>query len=584
MASGDAVQQIKDKLTIEEVVAPYVELHRAGKNLKGKSPFTAEKTPSFYVSPDRGMYYCFSSNQGGDMFTFIETIEGVDFKGALKILAEKAGVELVPEDPQKRTEREQKYAALEAATNWYEGQLGEAHAHLATQYLTARGVTDKTRQLWRIGFAPDAWRALKSELEDRNFSSSIIRDVGLIKGDPGKEPYDVFRNRIVFPIADPSGRVIAFSGRTLLDDPETPKYVNSPETELFNKSEALFGYDKAKNGIRKYNFSLIVEGQFDVVLAHQAGYNNAVAVSGTALTQAHVTLLGRLSDRVVLALDADRAGLAALKKAASLMLRRGMDVKVARLPEGKDPADIIKEEPERFKKIIGQSVHVVEHLLDVLVATSRDDRALGVAVRQEVLPLILLIPSAIEHDFFLKLTTTKTTIGLEALRLELNRLIEAGAHEAESQSDATTDVTQTPVTTTDPVSDRQRKYHSYRALVILLPELVDCVDESKLRQWFEDQTGDRFATAKEQISLEDEVTISDDFRRQNNELSVKETKSRVVEILSQFMTLHIAQAIDRCKAEPELGEETWARIYALRKQQTELSTTTVDIFSETTTG
>ena len=427
--AGDAVTQIKEKLTIEEVIASYVELHKAGKNLKGKSPFTAEKTPSFYVSPDRGMYYCFSSNQGGDMFTFIEAMEGVDFKGALKILAEKAGVELVPEDPKKRTERETKYAVLEAATKFYEEALRGSGGKAAAAYLHKRGVTDKTIQLWRIGFAPDAWRSAKEELERRKFSEPIMRAAGLTKGEPGKEPYDVFRNRILFPIFDASSRVVAFSGRTLSLEPEIPKYVNSPETELFNKSEILYGYDKARQGIRKFDFSLIVEGQFDVVLAHQAGYNNAVAVSGTALTSAHVNLLGRLSNRVVLALDADRAGLGAVKKAASIMLPRGMDVKVAAMPDGKDPADMISGDVGVFKKIIGQSVHVIEHLLNVLQTTSRDDRTFKIAVREELLPLILRIPSVIDREHFEgviaeRLKTTKDGVHQELKRLEEIKTIE----------------------------------------------------------------------------------------------------------------------------------------------------------------
>lgn len=417
------MQQIKEKLTIEEVIAPYVELHKAGKNFKGKSPFTNERTPSFYVSPDRGMYYCFSSNQGGDMFTFVQAMEGVDFKGALKILAEKAGVELVPEDPKKRTEREQKYAVLEAATKFYEECLVGGGGAAAASYLTKRGVTEKTKQLWRIGFAPDEWRAMKEELETRKFTEPIMRAAGLTKGESNKEPYDVFRNRIIFPIFDPSGRVVAFSGRTLSTDSETPKYVNSPETELFNKSEILYGYDKAKHGIRKFDFSLIVEGQFDVVLAHQAGYNNAVAVSGTALTGAHVNLLGRLSNRVVLALDADRAGLEAVKKAAGIMLPRGIDVKVARMPEGKDPADIIRDDPAQFKKVIGGSVHVIEHLVNVLEKKSKDERTFKIAVREELLPLLLRIPSLIDREHFEgiiaeRLKTTKDGIHQELKRIE----------------------------------------------------------------------------------------------------------------------------------------------------------------------
>jgi len=491
---SDAVREIKEKLTIEEVIAPYVELHKAGKNFKGKSPFTAEKTPSFYVSPDRGMYYCFSSNQGGDMFTFIEVMEGVDFKGALKILAEKAGVELVPEDPKKRTERETKYAVLEAATKFYEVQLEGVGGEAAHQYLQKRGVTDKTKQLWRIGFAPDEWRAVKTELESRKFIEPIMRAAGLTKGDSGKDPYDVFRNRILFPIFDASGRVIAFSGRTLSTDSETPKYVNSPETELFNKSEILYGYDKAKNGIRKFDFSLIVEGQFDVVLSHQAGYNNAVAVSGTALTGAHVNLLGRLSNRVVLALDADRAGLGAVKKAAAIMLPWGMDVKVARMPDGKDPADIINEDVVKFKKIIGQSVHVIEHLLNVLESSSKDERAFKIAVREELLPLMLRIPSLIDREHFEgiiaeRLKTTKDGIHQELLRMEKTQ--KEKAVESESSPLATKNTKPEVVT-----SERKSELIAYLVVVrdLLAPTVTTQIDNH-----FKEITGHTFDEVMETI-------------------------------------------------------------------------------------
>lgn len=417
---SDAVQQIKDKLTIEDVVSSYVELHKAGKHFKGKSPFSPEKTPSFYVSPDRGVYYCFSTNQGGDMFSFIQAMEGVDFKGSLKILAEKAGVELVREDPQKRTERDNQYAILEEVTKFYTEQLDQNPS--AKKYVIDRGVTEKTIQLWRIGFAPDEWRAGRAHLLVKRHTDAELRKAGLVKGDPGKDPYDVFRNRIMFPMADASGRIVAFSGRTLSSDKETPKYVNSPETELFKKSELLYGYDKARQGIRKFDFSLIVEGQFDVVLCHQAGYNNTIAVSGTALTSHHVQLLQRLSNRVVLALDADRAGLSAVKRAADLMLARGMDIKVARMPEGMDPADMIKDNPHSFKEVIGHSVTVVEHLLHALQKDARDERVLGIRISDELLPLIAAIPNAIEHDYFLKLISKQTGIGEDALKSELHRM------------------------------------------------------------------------------------------------------------------------------------------------------------------
>jgi DNA primase len=211
---SDSVQQIKDRLSIIDVISPYVELVRAGKNFKGKSPFTAEKTPSFYVSPDRGMYYCFSTSQGGDMFTFIQSMEGVDFKEALKILALKAGVELVPEDPKKKTERERWYAALHDATAFYVEQLGKTPA--ALEYLENRGVTSVTLQKWQIGFAPGppahSWRMVKEHLESKGYTKDEIFKVGLIKmAEGGKEPFDVFRDRIMFPMADQNGKVVAFS-------------------------------------------------------------------------------------------------------------------------------------------------------------------------------------------------------------------------------------------------------------------------------------------------------------------------------------------------------------------------------------
>jgi len=416
----DSVQKIKERLSIFDVVVPYVELQKAGKNFKGKSPFTNEKTPSFYVSPDRGMYYCFSSNQGGDIFTFIEKMEGVDFKGALKILADKAGVELVREDPKKRTERDAQYALIEEATAYFFTQ--GTNTQVAQDYILDRGVDGKTLHTWRIGFAPDEWRAVRVHLTEKGYTDTQMQKAGLIKKtDGGKEPYDVFRNRIMFPISDSSGRVVAFSGRTLSTDKETPKYVNSPETELFQKSDILFGYDKAKEGIRRLDFSLIVEGQFDVVLAHQAGYGNAVAVSGTALTAHHIDLLERLSNRVVLALDSDRAGIAAAKRAAEMMLARGMDIKVVEMPEGKDPADIIREDKGQFKQVVGKAVHVVEFLLNVLQKETKDDRAYKLRVREEVLPLLAIMPNKIDREHFEgviaeRLDTTKDGVHYEVER------------------------------------------------------------------------------------------------------------------------------------------------------------------------
>lgn len=425
---SDAVQQIKERLSIIDVVGAYVELHKAGKSYKGKSPFTTEKTPSFYVSPDRGVYFCFSTQKGGDMFTFIEEMEGVDFKGALKILAEKAQVELVAEDPQKRDARETMYALLEEATKFF-FDARETNAR-AYGYVTDRGVTEITIRTWRIGYAPDEWRSLKEHLMKKGYRESDIMRAGLIKQpDAGRESYDVFRDRIMFPIMDPSGRVVAFSGRTLKKEEGTPKYVNSPETELYKKSEILYGYDRAKNGIRHYDFSLIVEGQFDLVLSHQAGYTNAVAVSGTAFTPHHLMLLTRISNRAVLSLDADRAGIAAMKRSAVPMLQNGMDVKVAEMPQGEDPADVIRRDPAEFKKHIAASTHVIEFLLRVYKNLAKDDRTYKLSVRDGITPLLVAIPNRIDREHFEGVVAAAIGTTKDAVHFEVERQSEL-AHEA----------------------------------------------------------------------------------------------------------------------------------------------------------
>ena len=512
----DSVQRIKEKLSIIDVISPYVELHKAGKNFKGKSPFTAEKTPSFYVSPDRGMYYCFSSSQGGDMFTFVEKMEGVDFKGALKILADKAGVELVPEDPKKRDLRDTLYQILDDATKFFEMTLVQSDDALA--YLKKREVHDETISKWRIGYAPNDWRKLREHLATKGYDDSLMLQAGLVKqADQGKQPYDVFRDRIMFPIMDSSGRVIGFSGRVLSKDSEAPKYVNSPETMLFNKSEALYGYDKAKHGIHKLDFSLIVEGQFDVVLSHQAGYKNAVAVSGTALTPEHMSLLQRLSNRVVLALDADRAGVAAVKRAAELMLARGIDLKVARLHGGKDPADLVAEDPNLLKKDIKEATHVIEFLLNLLKEESPDERKFKMRVSDEVLPYLLLIESHIDRDHFANLIAERLGINAESVRLDVARL------EANREKERAKDRIREAEQIVEKVMPTSSRKENVLAFLSVIEELLEPSEGQMLSE--------KFIEIVEQTPAEVRESLSSNVRSQlyfTLESYISESRQRVV--------------------------------------------------------
>jgi DNA primase len=416
---GDTVQQIKDRLSIVEVVQPYVKLTRAGKYWRGLSPFSKEKTPSFYVSPDRGSYYCFSTSQGGDHFTFIEKMEGVDFRGALKVLAEKAGVEiqqLRPEDRQRADQRERLYEVMRAAEQFFAAALSDTSAAFA--YARERGLTPETIRAWNLGLAPSGWRGLLEKLSADSFTPKELASAGLIK-EADEKPgtwYDRFRSRLMFPIRDTAGRTVAFTGRALEKD-EQAKYLNSPETDLFHKSDILFGMDRAKDSIRGRGFAILVEGQFDLLLLHQAGFTNTIALSGTALSSTHLSLIKRYADNLMLALDADRAGLAAAAKSALAALQAGMRVKAVRLPQGKDPADVVSEDGGKtFAELVKNSQSIIEFFLSVLSAQETDDFKLMRRVEETVLPLVVAVKSPLERNRYVEIVARAISQTPEAVR------------------------------------------------------------------------------------------------------------------------------------------------------------------------
>lgn len=399
----DTVAQIKERLIIQDIVAPYVKLRKAGRSLVGLCPFHKEKTPSFHVSPERGTWHCFGCGEGGDGFTFIEKIEGVDFKGALKLLAEKAGVTLEYRRGGGRTDNERGERLREAmnrACEWYATQFPGSPAEA---YAAKRRLTGESVHAWRLGYAPEAWRLLLEALAEDGFTVEELLAAGLIKEADGKPGtyYDRFRNRLIFPIRDIAGRVVAFTGRALAAD-EPAKYLNSPETELYHKSEVLFGIDRAKEAIRARGFTILVEGQMDVLLAHQAGFQNAVALSGTALTSRHLRLLKRYSENLMLVLDPDPAGFKATARSAELALTEGLRVKAVRLPEGKDPADLASEDPGEFTNRIKDAKPVVDFFLAELARREKDQHRLVRAARGVVIPLVAATRSPMEQGHFVQ--------------------------------------------------------------------------------------------------------------------------------------------------------------------------------------
>ncbi len=423
MSGRNTVQEIKEKLSIIDIVQPYVKLKRAGRHWSGLSPFNKEKTSSFFVSPERGTYYCFSSSQGGDMFTFIEKMEGVDFKGALKILAEKAGIEVHYDGSgntdSTRTDRLRE--AIARAEEFFVSNLskdGDAY-----KYAISRGITDQTISDWRIGFAQDGWRSLLEYLGSKGFSTEELVSAGLIKEADGKPGtfYDRFRNRLMFSIRDNAGRTIAFTGRALSSE-DKAKYLNSPETDIFKKSENIFGISRAKDAIRTRGFALLVEGQIDVLHCHQAGFTNTIALSGTALSEKHISLVKRYADNLLLVLDNDRAGLAATFRSSIMALGAEMHVKVGMLPDGQDPADLISKDSKMFSARISEAKSVVEFFLSVLSMKENDTHRMVRSVESTVLPLISAIKSPLEKEHFVGLVARAITSTPDAVRGSLSRM------------------------------------------------------------------------------------------------------------------------------------------------------------------
>ena len=399
MSHNHQIQEIKERLPIEEVVSRYVKLERSGINMKGLCPFHSEKSPSFFVAPHRGSFMCFGCGKKGDIFTFVQEIEGLEFFDALKQLAEKAGVTLEVKSDGDQKQKKDAYAIVEKACLVFEQFLTKDTG--AQEYLAARGLTEKTIRQFRIGYVPDEWNLLYTELK-KSFDEKDILESGLVIKNENGRVYDRFRGRIMFPIFDPSGKVIAFTGRVLIpEQKETPKYVNSPETQLFSKSHVLYGLNFAKQAIRKHNFVVLVEGQMDVIMSHQMGYANTVASSGTAFTQDQLQMIAKLTPNLLLAFDGDSAGLATTAKVWEMAINQGLDVKIAYYEGAKDPADTIKENPETWKEIIKGSIHIIEFVAR-LVGKIPDERKRLKAYQEKILPLLRRVQTFSEKNFFIE--------------------------------------------------------------------------------------------------------------------------------------------------------------------------------------
>lgn len=437
---SDTAQLVKDKLEIVDFLRQYVELKPAGKNFKARCPFHKEKTPSFMVSPDRQSWHCFGScSEGGDIIKFLMKYENLEFYDALKILAEKAGVEIQASGNRDFQANAALYKVMEATKDFYKINL--TRSDLIKLYLGERGLKDETIQEFELGLAPDGSDVLTRHLLKLGHRIADIEKAGLALKTERGTYWDRFRSRVMFPIYNHVGKVVAFTGRVLPsnDNPNVGKYVNSPETPVFQKSKILYGFHKTKNDIREAKTAVIVEGQMDFLMMWQDGVKNVVASSGTALTPDHLTALRRLADELVLSFDADEAGQLAAERSIDLANSQDFLVKLLIIndPQFKDPADVVKVGPGRIKELVSEAKSAMDYYLHRYIRNLPGDQKLKKQNLRVMLSKIKGLASPIDRSHWLKELAGLVSIGERILAEEMEMLKEEAVAKLENQPAAT---------------------------------------------------------------------------------------------------------------------------------------------------
>jgi len=419
----DAVSEVKSRLNIEDVVSEYVQLKRTGRNYKGKSPWTNEKTPSFIVSPEKQIWHDFSSGKGGDVFNFVMEMEGLDFRGALEVLARKAGVELeqfnASASKANSNLKNSAYEILELSTKFYQKQL-IANRTALDYLMQERGLKRETILAWRLGYAPNQGRALTDFLTKKGYTTEEMKRAGLVVHRARREA-DMFRGRIMVPLTDSRGQIIGYTARLLDDEPDAPKYINTPQTILYDKSRHVFGLHLAKEQIRKTGYGVVVEGNMDVIASWQAGVTNVVASAGTAMTEYHLRELKRFTGDIRLSFDADRAGIAATERVIPLAQKVEVSLRIITIEEAKDPDELVRKNPKAWARAIENSVYATDWLIETykkqLDLTSAAGKA---AFTDALLPTIRRLSDPVEQEHYLKLVASTTDTSLEAVKAKLD--------------------------------------------------------------------------------------------------------------------------------------------------------------------
>ncbi len=418
----DAVEEIKSRLAIEDVISEYVQLKRSGRNFKGISPFTAEKTASFMVSPEKQIWHDFSSGKGGNMFSFVMEMEGLEFREALELLARKAGVDLEQYRSSRGADygklKERLYEANELAAKFYQVQFSQNKA--AIEYVFGkRKFTKDVALKFQLGYSPNTGTALLDFMKKKGFSEDELQKAGLVTK-RYRGAGDMFRGRIQIPLADQGGRIVGFTARLLEDDPNAPKYLNTPQTLLYDKGRHVYGLHLAKDAIRKSGYVVVTEGNLDVIASHQAGISQVVATAGTAMTEAHLKALNRFVGDVRLAFDQDPAGLRAAERAIPIAGKVGVTLGIITIPAGKDPDELVKKDPHAWQKIIETPQYALDWLIGHIAA--QQDLTGAVGKRQFtdiILRVVRQLPDQVEQDHYVGVVAGRIGASKEAMERKL---------------------------------------------------------------------------------------------------------------------------------------------------------------------
>ncbi len=419
------IDEVKQRTDIVELIGEHVSLTKAGRTFRGLCPFHSEKHPSFFVYPDQQSWHCFGAcNAGGDAFSFIMKKQNTGFGDALRLLAQRAGVTIPSrfEAEAKGKEKERLYQANQMAAQYFHDLLLSSPAgEKARDYVASRGLSLETITGFQLGLSPNSWDALKQYLLEREYTESELLEAGLILETEEGKTHDRFRNRLMFPIYDTRGRAIGFGARAL--DDSMPKYLNSPQTPIFDKSSSLYGINLAMTAIRQQDMAVMVEGYMDAITAHQNGFNNVVASMGTAVTEKHISTLKRLTKNIVLALDADTAGEEAMLRCVSYENTINAEIKVIILPEGKDPDKVIKADTRNWQRLLEEALPVIDYTFNTAASkldlTTARDKSLAV---DRLLPIIAEIKDTIRQAHYLQKLAHLVNVSERSVEAALGRI------------------------------------------------------------------------------------------------------------------------------------------------------------------